>query len=365
MTIPFFQSARQYKILKKEVRVALEKVLSSSWYVLGEEGKRFEDNFADFIGTKYAIGVNSCTDAIKIALRSLDIGPGDEVITVSNTAVPTISAIREIGAMPLFVDVDQYFTIDVTKIESKITKKTKAILPVHIYGGACDMKMIGKIAKKHKLKIIEDCAQATGTDYNGQKVGSFGDASCFSFYPTKNLGAFGDGGIILTSSKKTALKCRALRMYGMEQGYYSKFEGYNSRLDEIQAAILQTKLPHLNDWNKRRRQIAEMYITKIKNSKIILPQIRPGSNHAFHLFVIRTADRINLTKHLKNFGIGYGIHYSYPIHLQSGYQFLKKQSMNLKLTEKVANEILSLPIFPELKNSEVQYIINILNAYGN
>lgn len=364
MIIPFFESKRQYKELREELNESINKVLSSGWYVLGKENQNFEKNFASFIGTKLAVGVNSGTDALKIALKAVGVGPGDEVITVSNTAVPTVSAIRETGAKPVFVDVDKYFTLDAEMLKEKITQRTKVIVPVHLYGGVCNMEAIMKIARKYRLKVVEDCAQAVGAKYNNKKVGTFGDISCFSFYPTKNLGALGDGGIILTSNKKLADKCRALRMYGMENSYHSKVEGYNSRLDEMQASILSTKLPHLNTWNKRRQEIARMYIKGIKNPHISLPEIRPGSEHVFHLFVIRTSYREKLINHLSKWGISSKVHYPYPIHLQEGYSFLKNQSRSLKVTERIADEILSLPIFPELKDSEIKYVIRVLNKFS-
>ncbi len=242
MQIPFFDYQRQYKKINSEIDLAIKRVLNSGKLILGEEVKNFENNFSKYIGTKYGVGVNSGTDAIKIALRALGIKEGDEVITVSNTAVPTISAIREIGAIPKFADIKTDYTIDESEIEKKITKKTKVILAVHLYGQGCNMEAILKIAKKNKLKIIEDCAQAHGTIINDKKAGFLGDISCFSFYPTKNLGAYGDAGIILTSNKNLTEKCRALRMYGMKNDYHAHLEGYNSRLDEMQAAILNVKL---------------------------------------------------------------------------------------------------------------------------
>ncbi|MFZ2522253.1 MAG: DegT/DnrJ/EryC1/StrS family aminotransferase, partial [Minisyncoccia bacterium] len=235
---------------------------------------------------------------------------------------------------------------------------------VHLYGGACEMDKILKITKKYKLKLIEDCAQATGTKYKNRMVGTFGDIGCFSFYPTKNLGAFGDGGMIITSNKKMVDKCMALRMYGMKNNYYSKMEGYNSRLDEIQASILNIKLKYIENWNQKRKEIANIYIKNIKNKYIILPKIRPDSKHVFHLFVIKTPYRKKLIEHLSKNDIGFGIHYPYPIHLQTGYSFLKKQSKYLKITEKTAKEIISLPIFPELQNKEIEYIVKTLNSFS-
>lgn len=363
MIIPFFDLKRQYESIKPEIETSVKEVLESGKYALGGKGELFEKKFAEYIGAEYAIGVNSGTDAIKIALRALGVVSGDEVITVSNTAVPTVSAIRELNATPVFVDINPYFTIDTLKIEHAITNKTKAIVIVHLYGQAADMEAIVKIAKKHSLQIVEDCAQATGTLIEGKHVGTFGDAACFSFYPTKNLGAYGDGGAIITSNKELAETCKMLRMYGMKKTYFSEIEGWNSRLDEIQAAILSTKLDHLNEWNKKRRAIADYYHTHITNKKILLPQILHDTTHSFHLFVIRTKNREALKNYLEKNGVGCAIHYPYPIHLQNAYEFLGYKKGLLPETEIAAEEILSLPIFPELTNEEQEYVVQTINAF--
>lgn len=362
MRIPFFDYKRQLKIIHPQINQAIKKVLDSGCLILGNEVKKFENSFSKYIGVKYGIGVNSGTDAIKIALRALNIGKDDEVITVANTAVPTISAIREAGAMPKFVDIKNNFTINENKIEQAITKKTKVILAVHLYGQACNMPVILKIAKKHNLKIVEDCAQSHGTKINNKKAGAFGNISCFSFYPTKNLGAYGDAGIILTSNKKLAEKCRALRMYGMKQGHHSYFEGYNSRLDEMQAAILNVKLKYLDEWVARRRQIAKYYLNNIKNPKIILPKT-DTQNNSFHLFVIKTNQRKKLIKYLTDNNIGFGIHYETPVHLQKAYKFLGYKKGDLPITENFAKQIISLPIFPELTKAEIKHIVDIINKF--
>lgn len=361
--IPFFDYLRQLKNLKNEINQAVTRVLNSGRLILGDEVKKFENDFSRYIGVKYAIGVNSGTDAIKIALRALSIGFGDEVITVANTAVPTVSAIRETGAKPVFVDIKDDYNIDENKVEQAITKKTKAILPVHLYGQPSNLPALLKIAKKYKLKLIEDCAQAHGAKINKQLVGSFGDLGCFSFYPTKNLGAFGDGGLIVTANKFLADNCRSLRFYGMKKNYFALAEGYNSRLDELQAAILNTKLKYLGDWLAKRQNIAAAYLANIKNKKIQLPAVNNLKSHAFHLFVIRVKQRQKMMEYLDKNMIGYGIHYPDPIHLQTAYHFLGYRKGSLPKTEKFAKEILSLPIFPELINSEVEYIIDKLNKF--
>lgn len=363
MLIPFFDYKRQLKIIRKPIEAAIKRTLESGQLVLGKEVKLFEKNFSAYIDVKYGIGVNSGTDALKIAIKALGIKSGDEIITIANTAVPTISAMQEVGAKPIFVDIKDDYNIDETKIAAAITKKTKAILPVHLYGQPCNMPVIMKIAKKYKLKVIEDCAQAHGSKIGAKKIGSFGDLSCFSFYPTKNLGAYGDGGMILTNNKKLADICRALRMYGMKSGYYSEIGGYNSRLDEIQASILNIKLIHLNEWNKKRKKIATLYLKNIKNPKIILPKINKNNSSCFHLFVVRNQNRKKLEKYLRWNNIGFGVHYPHPIHLQKAYKFLGYKKGGLPLTEKYAEQIISLPIFPELSGKEIKYVIEKLNKF--
>ena len=256
ITVPSFDTTRQVKEIRREINAALKKVLDSGKFVMGNEVNMFETEFSTYIGTRYGIGVNSGTDALKIALKAFGVGIGDEVITATNTATPTVSAIRETGATPVLVDSDEYHLIDVKKIESAITSKTKALIPVHLYGQSADMVTIMRIANKHNLKVIEDCAQSTGATIGKKKSGTFGHASCFSFFPTKNLGALGDGGIILTNDKDIADICKRLRRYGMDATYYAHIEGYNSRLQEFQAAILRIKLSRLNSYNKRRQEIA-------------------------------------------------------------------------------------------------------------
>lgn len=363
LKIPFFDYKRQLKKIKPEINQAIERVLNSGNLILGQEVANFESSFSKFIGVKYGVGVNSGTDALKIAARALGLKAGDEIITVANTATPTISSMRELGLSIKFVDVKDDFNIDETKIDVAVTKKTKVIIPVHLYGNPAHMPSIIKIAKKYKLKIIEDCCQAHGAEINGRRVGTFGDMACFSFYPTKNLGTYGDGGMILTDNKKIADVCRSLRMYGMKQGYTSEIEGYNSRLDEVHAAILNVKIKYLKQWNQERKAVAEYYIKNIKNSKIILPKVFHGLSSSWHLFVVRTEYRSRLEKYLKACKIGYGIHYPYPIHFQPAYKFLSYKPASLPQTEKFAKQILSLPIFPELTRRELIYIIDKINLF--
>jgi len=363
MKVPAFDYKRQLNTIRAEILKIYEEVLDSGMLILGPKVVLFEKNFSKYIGMKYGIGVNSGTDAIKIAFRSLGIKSGDEVITVANTAVPTISAIRELGCIPVFVDIKPDFLIDEKLIERYITKRTKAILPVHLYGKSCNMVEICKIAKNNNLFVIEDCAQADGGQLGRKMVGSFGDVSCFSFYPTKNLGAYGDGGIILVRNKKMYEQCRMLRKYGMKEKYYSFIEGYNSRLDEIQAGILNVKLQYLDIWNKKRREIADYYLKNINNKDIILPIISSLEESVFHQFVIRVKNRNKFLKHLKRSNIGFGIHYPYPIFRQKAYKFLKNDLSFLKNTIKFSKEIVSIPIFPELNKNEIEYIVKCLNEY--
>ncbi|MEI7463340.1 MAG: DegT/DnrJ/EryC1/StrS family aminotransferase [Candidatus Taylorbacteria bacterium] len=355
----------QYSSYKIEIDDAIAKVMASGRYILGDEVQSFENEFAKYIEVNNSIGVGSGTEALHIALKACGIGRGDEVITVSHTAVATVAAIELSGASPVLVDIETgFFTMDPLKIEQHITSKTKAIIPVHIYGQPADLNTIIPIAKKHNLYVIEDCAQAHGAVYNGKKVGSIGDIGCFSFYPTKNLGAMGDGGAITTNNFELAEKCRGLREYGWVDRYHSYYSGWNSRLDEIQAAILRIKLKYLDLDNQKRIRIADTYINSLRNNELILPVIRNNSKHVFHLFVIRTNKRNELLSHLNKNSIFPLIHYPIPIHLQNAYLGKFNDSISLNETELASNEILSLPIFPELSEQELRLIINKLHEFN-
>tara|TARA_Y100000034_G_C6902523_1_gene417723 strand:- start:483 stop:1577 length:1095 start_codon:yes stop_codon:yes gene_type:complete len=358
--IPLSDLKRQYLRFRKEFDRSVLNVLESSWFILGKKVEEFEKNFANYIGVKYAIGVGSGTEALHLSLVALGVKQGDEVITVSNTTVPTVSAISSSGAKPVFVDIDEdNFNMDSKKIEKKITKKTKVIMPVHLYGQSADMDAINKIAKKHKLKVIEDCAQSHGTLYKGKKTGSLGDLGAFSFYPSKNLGAYGDAGIITTNNKKLAEKCFMLRNYGKRTRYENEIVGFNSRLDEIQASILNTKLKYLNRWNDARTRIADYFNENLR--KVVVPKRKEGLGHNYHLYVIKTKKRDKLKNYLDKNGITSEIHYPVPVHLQPSYKHLKVRKGSLPVTEKVCKEILSLPIFPELTKQEVEKIVNVIN----
>ncbi len=350
----FSNPLNQYLSHKSEIDFAISNVLKRGKYILGEETKNFEIEFAKFIDAKFAVGVANGTDAINIALVACGVGYGDEVITVSHTAVATISAIEISGAVPVFVDIDpDFFTLNPQKIVQAITKKTKAIVIVHIYGQAADLAPILEIAAEYNLRVIEDCAQAHGATYQNRKVGNWGDISCFSFYPTKNLGAIGDGGAVVTNNKELADKCLLLRQYGWKERYVSKIKGWNSRLDEIQSAVLRVKLRYLESDNKKRNKLALLYFEHLQNiEKIGLPKTRESCSHVFHLFVIRIKERSQLIEFLKKKGIDTLIHYPFPVHLQEAY-INNNNPVNLKETESAAMEVLSLPMYPELSESEV------------
>jgi dTDP-3-amino-3,4,6-trideoxy-alpha-D-glucose transaminase len=357
MNVPFVDLRAGYQLLQEEIDQAVSNVLNSGWYILGEEARQFENEFAEFCGVPYAVGVASGTDAILLALRACGIGPGDEVITVSHTAVATVAAIELSGAKPLFVDVEPLsYTMDPAVVESTITRHTRAIVPVHLYGHPADMEAIQAIAKHNDLFTIEDCAQAHGAKYHGRIAGSMGDVAAFSFYPTKNLGAFGDGGMVLTANPEIAGRLQQLRQYGWERRYVSEIKGFNSRLDELQAAILRVKLRYLEAGNNVRRHIAELYAKQLRDLPLVLPQVASACEHVFHLFVVQTERRDELLVHLKSQGIGAAVHYPVPVHLQPAYHNLGYGPGSLPVTETVAGQILSLPIYPEMSDEQVDAV---------
>ncbi|MBU2510494.1 DegT/DnrJ/EryC1/StrS family aminotransferase [bacterium] len=353
----------QYLAHKDEIDAAIQSVLNGGWYILGNNVKEFENEFANYIGVPHGIGVGNGTDAIQLALASCGVSRGDEVITVSHTAVATVAAIELTGADPIFVDVDPvYFTLNPGQLEKHITSSTKAIIPVHIYGHPVDMSPVLEIAKEHNLFVIEDCAQAHGAIYKGKRVGSFGDMSCFSFYPTKNLGALGDGGMVTTDNFELARKARLLREYGWAERYISHFAGWNTRLDEIQAAILRVKLKYLDRDNAKRRKIAECYHQELEGLNLSLPKTSPESQHVFHLYVTRLNNRDKLNEYLSQKGIKTAVHYPKPVHLQPAYaKYCSNQ--NLETTAGLAEEILSLPIYPELALDDVYSICSTINEF--
>ena len=363
MKIPFVDLNTQYKSIKNEIDSAIQRVLDSGWFVMGNEVIEFEKEFAQFNNVTHAIGVGSGTEALHIALRAMDIGHGDEVITTAHTAVATASAIDLASAKPIFVDIEQdYFTIDPQLIEKAITPRTKAIIPVHIYGQPCDMDAIMDIAIKNNLKVIEDCAQAHGAEYKGKRVGSMGDVGCFSFYPTKNLGAIGDGGAIVTNNDQLGKKIKLIREYGWEERYISSKEGWNSRLDELQAAILRVKLKNLDKDNNLRQQHAKKYNELLKDLPIELPKKRENCTHVYHLFVIKVDKRDRLKEYLGKNGVNTTIQYPVPVHQQKYFQSLCREK-TLPITEHVAKNILSLPMYPELEENEIHKVSDVLKDY--
>ena len=360
--IKFNNFNTEYDFIKSEIDVSIARVLSSGWYILGNELSNFEKLFSKYLSSNYCVGVGSGTDALTISLMCLNIGKGDEVITTSLTAYPTITGILNSGAKPVLVDVYKSNALmDVEKIEAKINKKTKAIMPVHLYGQSCDMNTIKKIAKKHNLKVVEDCAQATGALYKGKKVGTIGDCGAFSFYPTKNLGSYGDGGAIITNSEEIYLKAKLYRNYGQEDKYNHTLNGLNSRLDEIQAAVLATKLKFLDNWNRKRREIAKKYSTELKTVDFLKND--SDSLHVHHLYVIKSNNRDKLINHLTKNGVETLIHYPLPINKQKA--FFKMENETYENADKITKQILSLPINPWLKDDEINSIIEIINSILN
>lgn len=355
--IPFFDLKTQYKEIRNDIDKNINRVLSSGNFILGEELVSFENEFAKFCGVKFAIGVGSGTFALFLALKSLGIKREDEVITVPNTFIATAEAISQVGAKPVFVDVDNdTFNIDVAKIEEKINEKTKAIIPVHLYGHPVDMDPILKIAKKNNLRVIGDAAQACGAEYKGRKISGLGDITIFSFYPTKNLGAYGDAGAITTNNDEIAEKIRLLRNYGQKIKYHHLIKGFNSRLDEIQAAILRVKLKRLDEWNNSRRKIAKIFNELLENADVVLPIEREYAKHVYYLYVVRSNQRDKLQQWLKSKAISTLIHYPIPIHLQMAYKDLGYKKGDFPVVETCAKEILSLPMFPELKKEQIKEI---------
>lgn len=349
--------------INQELKDAVNRVIDSNWYILGQEVENFEIEFANYLGVKYCIGVGNGLDALYLILRAYDIGKDDEIIIPSNTYIATALAVSHTGAIPVFVEPDELtYNMNPYLIEEKITKRTKAIMPVHLYGQSCDMDTINKIAKKYNLKVVEDSAQADGATYKGRKCGTLGDASGFSFYPTKNLGALGDAGAITTNDADLTEKVKTLRNYGSTKHYYNKYKGINSKLDEMQAAILRVKLRYLDEFNDERKKIAKIYFDKLQNSDLILPYISEWANPVWHLFVIRNIERDKLQKYLNSKGIETAIHYPIPIHLQEAYEDFGYRKGDFPITEKIANEILSLPLWIGLEKEIIGKIIKSIQT---
>ncbi len=357
VVVPFVDLKAQYASIKNEIDPAIARVIEDTAFIMGREVRAFESAFADYLGARFCIGVNNGTAALQLALMACGIGPGDEVIAPSFTFFATAEAISVLGAKPVFVDIDPVsYTIDPAKVEAAITPRTRALIPVHLYGQAADLDPILAIAKRHKLRVIEDAAQAHGAEYKQQRVGALGDAGCFSFYPSKNLGAYGEAGAIVTNDEELAQKLRLLRDHGSTSKYAHAIVGYNFRMEEIQAAVLNVKLPHLNDWNNQRRRHASVYGDLLKHCGVGLPQEKEYARHVYHVYAIQTEKRDELQQRLTVAGIQTGVHYPIPIHLQPAYLSLGYKSGDLPVTEKLSLRVLSLPMFPELSHNQLRFI---------
>lgn len=362
MKIPFNTLDKQFYLYQDEYEKKALEILRKGWYVLGPEVKAFEEEFASYLNTPYVIGVDNGLNAIVMAVRDLGIKEGDEVIVQANTYIASVMGITMNGATPIFVEPDEYYNIDVDKIEEKISEKTKAILVVHLYGQASNMDKILELCEKYNLKLIEDCAQAHGAKYKDKMIGTFG-IGCFSFYPSKNLGCFGDGGAISTNDKKLDRDFRVLRNYGSEKRYYNEVVGYNSRLDELQAGLLRVKLKHIFELEEEREKIAQRYLKEIKNPLIQLPKTRENCSHVWHLFVVRVNNREKFQRYLEENGIGSVIHYPIPPHLSEAYKYLGYKEGDFPITENYAKTVLSLPLYNGMTKEELDYVIDIINKY--
>ncbi|MDJ0617902.1 MAG: DegT/DnrJ/EryC1/StrS family aminotransferase [Calothrix sp. MO_192.B10] len=364
MSIPLVDLKAQYLTIQSEISAAMERVISRTAFIGGEEVKQFEQEFADYCEVKACAAVGNGTDALYLTLRGLGIGPGDEVITVAHTFIATTEAISLTGARPVFVDIrEDTMLICPDAIEAAITPRTKAILVVHLYGQPCEMDRLMEIAQAHGLKVIEDAAQAHGARWQGHRVGSLADAACFSFYPGKNLGAYGDGGAVVSQDEDLIRHIRMLANHGRLEKYTHEIEGVNSRLDSLQAAILRVKLPYLDQWNQSRQKLAAAYIEALGNSDVILPVIHPNAESVWHLFVIRVSDRKRFQAYLKDQGISTGVHYPIPLHQQPAYRYLQITQGSLPVTEKIAQEIVSLPMYAELTNHMVNDVVTSIHSY--
>jgi len=367
MNIPFVDLKKQYESIKDEINAAMAEVISKTAFIGGPYAKTFESNFADFCNVKHCVGVGNGTDALFIALKAFGIGKGDEVITAANSFIATSEAITMTGAKVVFVDINpQTYNIDVNKIEEKITSKTKAIIPVHLYGQPADMDPILELAKKHNLKVLEDAAQAHGAEYKGKRIGSIGDMACFSFYPGKNLGAYGDAGAIVTNDESLAVKARMIANHGRVEKYNHEMEGVNSRLDGLQAAILNVKLNHLPDWSESRRRNAYLYNEYLRDTELITPVEIDNVKAVYHLYVVRVKKdtRKKLQDHLKAKGISSGIHYPIALPNLKAYEYLKHCENDFQEASKTSQEIISLPMFPELDEKQVKYIAESIKNYS-
>jgi dTDP-4-amino-4,6-dideoxygalactose transaminase len=362
--IPFSDLRQQYLSLKDEIDASIQRVLNSGWFILGSEVSAFEEEFSAYLGVGHAVGVGSGTEALHLALLACGVGPRDEVITVSHTAVATVAAIELTGARPVFVDIDERsYTMDAGQLEEKMGPATRAILPVHLYGQTADMEPILSLARELGVRVVEDAAQAHGAEYRGHKAGSMGDVGCFSFYPTKNLGAFGDGGLVVTSDAVLAERLRLLRQYGWAERYVSSIKGTNSRLDELQAAMLRAKLQKLEEWNGVRREHAALYDSLLRDAAVVTPVEMEYGKHCYHIYAIRSQYRDQLKEFLRERGVGVLIHYPVPVHLQDAYRDLGCREGTLPVTEQVSAEVLTLPVAPEVTEEQIRQVCALINEF--
>jgi len=359
--IPFSDLKLQYLSIREEIDASIERVLTSGWFILGREVETFEEEFAAYVGADCAIGVGSGTEALHLALVACGVGPGDEVITVSHTAVATVAAIDLAGARAVFVDIDPLsYTMDSSQLEERIGPATKVIMPVHLYGQMADMDPILAIARRHGVRVVEDAAQAHGAEYGGHKAGSLGDVGCFSFYPTKNLGAYGDGGLVVTSDPELAEQLELLRQYGWRERYVSSVKGLNSRLDELQAAILRVKLKRLDEWNEVRRKHAALYDELLVHAVAVTPAGMEYGKHCYHIYAILSEVRDKLKQFLRQREVGALVHYPVPVHLQAAYRNLGFPEGTLPVTERVAREVLTLPVAPEVTEEQIRQVSDLV-----
>jgi dTDP-4-amino-4,6-dideoxygalactose transaminase len=361
----FLDLRETYLEIKDELDAATHRVMDSGWYILGREVQAFEEEFAAYCGVKHCVGVGNGLEALQLILRAYGVGAGDEVIVPSNTYIATWLAVSGAGATVVPVEpVERTFNLDPARIEAAITERTKAILPVHLYGQTAEMEAINEVARKHRLKVIEDAAQAHGATFNGKRAGALGDAAGWSFYPTKNLGAYGDAGAITTDDEALAHEVRLLRNYGAREKYYNDVKGVNSRLDEMQAALLRVRLRHLDEWNQRRERIAAIYSEALRDTELLLPLVAEGAEAVWHLFVVRSRERDRLQQHLKAQAVQTLIHYPVPPHLQQAYADLEIEAGAYPISEAIHREVLSLPMGPHLHESHAHRVVEALRAFS-
>jgi len=363
-SVPLLDLKRQYASIKTEIDEAIAKVVTHAQFILGPEVKTFEESVASYCKTKFAIGVASGTDALLISLRACGVGTGDEVIIPTFSFFATAGVVHNLGAKPVFVDINpETYNLDPDLIQEKITKKTKVIMPVHLFGQTCDMDPILDLAKKYNLKVVEDAAQALGAEYKSKKAGSLGDLGCFSFFPSKNLGGMGDGGMVVTSNPELAEKIKLLRTHGAKQKYYHDIVGYNSRLDTLQAAVLNVKLKYLDSWSKKRRENAQVYNQQLKGLEITLPKAESFNYHIYNQYTIAVKNRDELKDILKQKGIGCEVYYPVPLHLQECFSYLGYKKGSCTISEMKASDVISLPVFPELTEAEQNYVISAIKQF--